>query len=151
MDKDEFGLTEKHREFCEVYLVNNNAGHSYRMVFDPTGERGLTDGSCYSSGSRLLKKEKVKKYLDHIRGQIKTENLLTANEILYEITQLAKNPNVKPAIRLKALELLGRKENLFNENNTSDTKIKINLIGMGEEQDRIIIDHEEAKLLENSE
>ena len=147
MYNNEWGLSEKHMAFCESYVVNNNAGWAYRQTFDPNNER-LTQNSAYSSGSRLLKKEKVKKYISHLKEERREKTLLSADRIIQELSEMALDPNLKPHDRLKALELLGRNQMLFADKQVVENQIEINLTGIDEPYDRKIIDHTELEAIQ---
>ena len=129
-------LNEKQRAFADYYLMNNNAGESYRLAYDPTGDRKLTQGSCYTQGSRLLQNVKVSEYLNVRRAELQSERVLTTQQILEEITQLATDRGVKPADRLKALELLGKSQALFTDKlrHEGELGIEIVLDGFDDEQ-----------------
>lgn len=146
-DVNDYGLNERQMQFCEYYVKNGSAGLSYQKAYDPDGSRGLKMGSCYSNGHRLLKSEKINNYLNILRSQIKTERVLSAEDILGELTEIAQDFGTKTSDKLRALELLGKHLALWQDkvNVSNDMVIEVNLTGMEDELKIIEVEQEKIE------
>ncbi len=136
-DVNDYGLNERQQAFCEYYLKNGSAGLSYQKAYDSDGSRGLKIGSCYTNGSRLLKKDNIKNYINILKGEVKKGKLLDVEEILSELTDIAKDFGSKTSDKIRALELLGKHHAMWQDklNVSNDMQIEINLTGELEQED----------------
>ena len=81
-------LTDKQKTFCMYYLQRYNATWAYQKAYDSTYETAMT------SGSRLLRNDKVKSYLSKLKTQQAQDLYLTANDILLRyVHQATSNVN----------------------------------------------------------
>jgi phage terminase small subunit len=113
-------LTQKQKLFVEAYLANPNATQA-------AIEAGYSPKTAYSAGQRLLKKVEIAKRV----GQRLEEAIITADEILADVREIAKNDDEKTADRLKAYEMLGKHLAMWidkSEANVTVNKIEVEYI-----------------------
>ncbi|EJD95503.1 terminase small subunit [Staphylococcus epidermidis] len=78
MDK----LTPKQERFANEYIKTLNVTQSAIKA-------GYSPNSAHVTGSRLLRKEKVDKYIKSKKDEIMDDTILSAKELLYLLTQAA--------------------------------------------------------------
>lgn len=78
MDK----LTPKQERFANEYIKTLNVTQSAIKA-------GYSPNSAHVTGSRLLRKEKVDKYIKSKKDEIMDDTILSAKELLYLLTQVA--------------------------------------------------------------
>ena len=78
MDK----LTPKQERFANEYIKTLNV--TQRAI-----KAGYSPNSAHVTGSRLLRKEKVDKYIKSKKDEIMDDTILSAKELLYLLTQAA--------------------------------------------------------------
>ena len=126
--KSKGNLTIKQIEFVKEYVRNGGkARMAYMKVYNSTNKQ-----SASVSASKLLKKPHVNEFLQRMLEIHAAENhQLTGNQILGYLNELASDSEVDNKIRLRALELLAKKFNLFESK--AETEKDINLtIDLGE-------------------
>lgn len=124
-----YGLNEQERMFCEYYLDTRNATLSYEWAFSRDLGRQLKYSTCKTNASRLMTKEKVKRYIDERIREATIDRSLEESEILVELSRISLNRNLREADRLKALELLGRSKAMWTDKveNNGNLDIEINI------------------------
>ena len=129
---EDLGLNEKQKRFCEYYVKNQSAGQAYYRAYATDLGKELTMGSCYTNGARLLKLDKIKNYLNILHKETKKKNLMEVEEILGELVEIATTPATKTSDKLRALELLGKHQAMWQDKVTVDqnSTIEINLTGI---------------------
>jgi phage terminase small subunit len=119
-------LNEKQQLFSDYYIETLNATQSAIKA-------GYSKKTAYSQGQRLLKHVEIRDYIDGIMAKKDSKRIASQNEILEILTKIIRGEeteelytmsgdkiNKKPKIsdRLKAIELLGKRYNLFDKDNT---------------------------------
>ncbi len=134
---EELGLNEKQMQFCEYYVKNGNAGLSYKKAYSDNTGKELTQGSCYSNGSKLLKKEKIQNYIAHLRQEEKSVRIMEKEDIITSLQEIATDYASRTSDKIRALELLGKFYSMWSDNLnvSSDTLVEINLTGELEQED----------------
>ena len=122
--KEEAELNAKQRLFCKEYIEDFIGGAA-------AGRAGYSPKTAYSQASRLLKRVKVTEYIDSLieeklkleKGSLRYKVLKGVSEIAFdEISiEVVRDKNGEPITlrlndRLKALEMLGKYGNLWNDN-----------------------------------
>jgi hypothetical protein len=128
---EEYGLNEKQINFCRYYVKNGSAGLSYKKAYGDNMGKELAQGSCYTNGSRLLKKDNIQLYLNVLRKeQTKKANMEIA-DIISSLEDVATDVGQKTSDKLKALEMLGKYFGIWQDkvNVSNDMQIEINLTG----------------------
>jgi phage terminase small subunit len=146
---EDFGLNEKQKRFCEYYMSNKSAGASYQRAYGIDENKELQMGSCYTNGSRLLKSDKINNYLNILRKDVKKRSVMEVDEIIGSLVEIATDVATKTSDKLRALELLGKTQALFQDRVQMDSTstIEINLTGI-ESNPMKYIDHEPVKQIE---
>lgn len=120
-------LTEKERIFADEYIKTTNATQSAIKA-------GYAEKSASSKGSQLLRKVKVRKYIDDVMEKRSKNTIATADEVLEYLTKVMNGEekdafglDVSVADRTKAAELLGKRHMLFTEKVKLDAEIEIDI------------------------
>lgn len=129
---------KKHERFCTEYIKDMNAKQAAIRT-------GYSEKSAESQSSRLLRNDKVKTRVAELRDAYFNENIMTAQQVEYELTRIAlglsnekhvviegtgegcseariidKPPDEKS--RLKALELMAKRHRILSGDTTIDIK-----------------------------
>lgn len=120
-------LTEKERIFADEYIKTTNATQSAIKA-------GYAENSASVTGSRLLRKAKVRQYIDEVMNERSKNAIATADEVLEYLTRVmcgeekdAFGLDVSVADRTKAAELLGKRHMLFTDKVKLDAEIEIDI------------------------
>lgn len=120
-------LTEKERIFADEYIKTTNATQSAIKA-------GYAEKSASSKGSQLLRKVKVRKYIDSVMEKRSKNTIATADEVLEYLTKVMNGEekdafglDASIADRTKAAELLGKRHMLFTEKVKLDAEIEIDI------------------------
>lgn len=129
---------KRHEKFCHEYIKDMNATQAAIRT-------GYSEKSAESQSSRLLRNDKVKTRVKELRDAYFDENIMTAQQVEYELTRIAlglsnekhvviegtgegcseariidKPPDEKS--RLKALELMAKRHRILSGDTTIDIK-----------------------------
>lgn len=129
---------KRHEKFCHEYIKDMNATQAAIRT-------GYSEKSAESQSSRLLRNDKIKKRVAELRDAYFNENIMTAQQVEYELTRIAlglsnekhvviegtgdgyseariidKPPDEKS--RLKALELMAKRHRILSGDTTIDIK-----------------------------
>ena len=120
-------LTEKERIFADEYIKTTNATQSAIKA-------GYAEKSASSKGSQLLRKVKVRKYIDEVMEKRSKNTIATADEVLEYLTKVMNGEekdafglDISIADRTKAAELLGKRHMLFTDKVKLDAEIEIDI------------------------
>lgn len=120
-------LTEKERIFADEYIKTTNATQSAIKA-------GYAENSASVTGSKMLRKPKVRKYIDDVMEKRSKNTIATADEVLEYLTKVMNGEekdafglDVSIADRTKAAELLGKRHMLFTEKVKLDAEIEIDI------------------------
>ena len=120
-------LTEKERIFADEYIKTTNATQSAIKA-------GYSEKSASSKGSQLLRKVKVRKYIDDVMEKRSKNTIATADEVLKYLTKVMNGEekdafglDASIADRTKAAELLGKRHMLFTDKVKLDAEIEIDI------------------------
>lgn len=129
---------KKHERFCTEYVKDTNGKQAAIRA-------GYAERSAEMQASRLLRNDKVKQRVAELREAYFNENIMTAQQVEYELTKIAlglsnekhvviegtgdgyseariidKPPDEKS--RLKALELMAKRHRILSGDTTIDIK-----------------------------
>ena len=120
-------LTEKERIFADEYIKTTNATQSAIKA-------GYAEKSASSKGSQLLRKVKVRQYIDDVMEKRSKNTIATADEVLEYLTKVMNGEekdafglDASIADRTKAAELLGKRHMLFTDKVKLDAEIEIDI------------------------
>ena len=120
-------LTEKERIFADEYIKTTNATQSAIKA-------GYAENSASVTGSKILRKPKVRQYIDAVMNERSKNTIATADEVLEYLTRVmcgeekdAFGLDVSVADRTKAAELLGKRHMLFTDKVKLDAEIEIDI------------------------
>ena len=108
-------LTEKERIFADEYIKTTNATQSAIKA-------GYAENSASVTGSKMLRKPKVRQYIDAVMNERSKNTIATADEVLEYLTKVMNGEekdafglDASIADRTKAAELLGKRHMLFTD------------------------------------
>ena len=120
-------LTEKERIFADEYIKTTNATQSAIKA-------GYAENSASVTGSKMLRKPKVRQYIDAVMNDRSKNTIATADEVLEYLTKVMNGEekdafglDASIADRTKAAELLGKRHMLFTEKVKLDAEIEIDI------------------------
>lgn len=120
-------LTEKERIFADEYIKTTNATQSAIKA-------GYSEKTASSKGSQLLRKVKVRQYIDEVMDKRSKNTIATADEVLQYLSRVMNGEekdafglDVSVADRTKAAELLGKRHMLFADKVKLDAEIEIDI------------------------
>ena len=120
-------LTEKERIFADEYIKTTNATQSAIKA-------GYAENSASVTGSKMLRKPKVRQYIDAVMNERSKNTIATANEVLEYLTRVVRGEekdafglDVSVADKTKAAELLGKRYMLFTDKVKLDAEIEIDI------------------------
>lgn len=120
-------LTEKERIFADEYIKTTNATQSAIKA-------GYAENSASVTGSKMLRKPKVRQYIDAVMNERSKNTIATADEVLEYLTKVMNGEekdafglDVSVADRTKAAELLGKRHMLFTDKVKLDAEIEIDI------------------------
>lgn len=120
-------LTEKERIFADEYIKTTNATQSAIKA-------GYAENSASVTGSKMLRKPKVRQYIDAVMNERSKNTIATADEVLGYLTRVMRGEekdafglDVSVADRTKAAELLGKRHMLFTDKVKLDAEIEIDI------------------------
>lgn len=120
-------LTEKERIFADEYIKTTNATQS-------AVKAGYAENSASVTGSKMLRKPKVRKYIDSVMEKRSKNTIATADEVLEYLTKVMNGEekdafglDTSIADRTKAAELLGKRHMLFTDKVKLDAEIEIDI------------------------
>lgn len=120
-------LTKKERIFADEYIKTINATQSAIKA-------GYAENSASVTGSKMLRKPKVRQYIDAVMNERSKNTIATADEVLEYLTKVMNGEekdafglDVSVADRTKAAELLGKRHMLFTDKVKLDAEIEIDI------------------------
>ena len=120
-------LTKKERIFADEYIKTTNATQSAIKA-------GYAENSASVTGSKMLRKPKVRQYIDAVMNERSKNTIATADEVLEYLTKVMNGEekdafglDASIADRTKAAELLGKRHMLFTDKVKLDAEIEIDI------------------------
>ena len=110
------GLTDKQEAFCQAIMAGATFADGYRAAYCADG---MMPNSIWNAASRLAADAKVRDRLEQLAEQKEAERrmlaLSRADWVIERITQQVMDPATPPAVKTRALELLGKTIGLFTD------------------------------------
>lgn len=107
-------LNAKQQKFVDEYALTGNATQSAINA-------GYSEKSADTTGSRMLRNDKVSAYLEALRKEMMTESILTGEEVLHHLSQIALGNTLETDYVINK-----RAEYIENENNPSKLQLVYN-------------------------
>jgi phage terminase small subunit len=112
----------KMQAFADYYIECQNATEAYQKAY------GCAYTTAKNKGHKLLKRDAVKRYIERMQARISDERILSAQQVLEELSRIAMNDEESTSSRLKSLELLGKHNRLFVDKvEQENTNVEVNL------------------------
>ena len=110
------GLTAKQEDFCQAVMAGASFAEAYRGAYHADD---MVPNSIWNAASRLAADPKVRVRLEQLAEQKEAERrmlaLSRADWVIERITQQVTDPATPPAVKTRALELLGKTIGLFTD------------------------------------
>jgi phage terminase small subunit len=88
--------------FSDHYLKSNNATNAYKSAYPNC----TNDASAWANGSRLLRNDKVAKYIEEKRNELEKKEIISREQILNDLNIIvAQNLTERPLVAIKAYDL----------------------------------------------
>jgi phage terminase small subunit len=110
------GLTEKQKRFCEEYLIDLNGTRPYRVAY-PSVKKEET---AAANAARLLRNAKVRDFIQKLKQERESRVLVSQDDVIKAIQEIAFDVSEKAKDRLRALELLCRHLGMFDQKDDLD-------------------------------
>lgn len=110
------GLTEKQKRFCEEYLIDLNATRAYRAAY-PSVKK---DATAAQAASRMLRNVKVRDFIQELKQERENRVIVSQDDVVNAIQEIAFDVSEKAKDRLRALELLCRHLGMFDQKDELD-------------------------------
>lgn len=108
-------LTRLQSAFCHEYMVDMNATKAYQRA-------GGSQENADQLGPKLMKNPRVLAEIDRLKGKVFQRIDVTAEDIVKEAWEIARNPETPAAARVSALTLLARRHREFSEKREIDVR-----------------------------
>lgn len=120
-------ITKKERIFADEYVKTTNGTQSAITA-------GYSEKTASVTASKMLRKPKVRQYIDAIMDERSKDTIATADEVLEYLTRVVRGEekdafglDVSVADKTKAAELLGKRHMLFTDKVKLDAEIEIDI------------------------
>lgn len=120
-------LTKKERIFADEYVKTTNGTQSAITA-------GYSEKTASVTASKMLRKPKVRQYIDAVMNERSKDTIATADEVLEYLTRVVRGEekdafglDVSVADKTKAAELLGKRHMLFTDKVKLDAEIEIDI------------------------
>lgn len=120
-------LTKKERIFADEYVKTTNGTQSAITA-------GYSEKTASVTGSKMLRKPKVRQYIDAIMSERSKDTIATADEVLEYLTRVVRGEekdafglDVSVADKTKAAELLGKRHMLFTDKVKLSAEVEIDI------------------------
>ena len=120
-------LTKKERIFADEYVKTTNGTQSAIIA-------GYSEKTASVTASKMLRKPKVRQYIDAIMDERSKDTIATADEVLEYLTRVVRGEekdafglDVSVADKTKAAELLGKRHMLFTDKVKLSAEVEIDI------------------------
>lgn len=120
-------LTKKERIFADEYVKTTNGTQSAITA-------GYSEKTASVTASKMLRKPKVRQYIDAIMDGRSKDTIATADEVLEYLTRVVRGEekdafglDVSVADKTKAAELLGKRHMLFTDKVKLSAEVEIDI------------------------
>lgn len=129
-NNNEWGLTELEMLFAIEYFTTKNATQSYLKVYG--GKYSVAN----TVGHKLRRKKEVQAYIDHLMKEVVNDKIMSAEEVLIGLsdlargndTELARHQKIYAKDKTKALELLAKHYALLTEVSKQEIEQKVMIV-----------------------
>lgn len=120
-------LTKKERIFADEYVKTTNGTQSAITA-------GYSEKTASVTASKMLRKPKVRQYIDAIMDERSKDTIATSDEVLEYLTRVVRGEekdafglDVSVADKTKAAELLGKRHMLFTDKVKLSAEVEIDI------------------------
>ena len=138
------GVTPRQEKFCVEYLIDLNATQAAIRA-------GYREKTAYSMGQRLLKNVEIKSRIKKMRDEYYDKTIMSAKEVEYLLSKAGRGELKEEVVvveglgdgvsaaqiikkhlsakdRIKALELMGKRHHLFEDQNVKTGEEEVQII-----------------------
>lgn len=98
-------LTAKQEQFAQNIIKGMTQADAYRSAYST---KRMADKTIHENASRLANDSKVLARIEELRGQISTENIMTAQKRLEWLTELVQSEEETTTDKLKAIDIMNK-------------------------------------------
>lgn len=102
-------MERKQMKFCQEFLRTGNATAAYKAA----GYNPRSDAVAAVCASQILRKPKVKKYMDDLRKEMDVEVIADAFERRVKLTEIIRNKESSVSDIMKAVDILNKMDCLY--------------------------------------
>jgi len=113
-------LTPKQQRFCQQYVIDFNASRAAR-------DAGYKSHAARAMGCENLQKPAVAARIRELQASTEADYKISRAKVLQGIQEIAENGESE-AIRLRALDLLGKHIGIYNETNRQKKPDLVNVV-----------------------
>lgn len=88
-------MIDKHKRFCDEYLIDCNGARAYHAVYGGDKEQARI------KASKLLTKDNVKEYIQNKMKEIASEKIATAEEVIQYLTSVMRGEETEYLLNVK--------------------------------------------------
>lgn len=88
-------MIDKHKRFCDEYLIDCNGARAYYAVYGGDKEQARI------KASKLLTKDNVKEYIQNKMKEIASEKVATAEEVIQYLTSVMRGEETEYLLNVK--------------------------------------------------
>lgn len=137
-------MTPRQEKFCVEYLIDLNATQAAIRA-------GYREKTAYSMGQRLLKNVEIKSRIKKMRDEYYDKTIMSAKEVEYLLSKAGRGEFTEEVVvveglgdgvsaaqiikkhlsakdRIKALELMGKRHHLFEDQNVKTGEEEVQII-----------------------
>jgi phage terminase small subunit len=117
-------LTAKQEQFAQNIIKGMRQADAYRSAYNTSR---MTDKTIHEKASRIANDDKVRARITELRGQISTENIMTAQKRLEWLTELVNNEESCVGDKLKAIDIMNKMQGEYVQKVQTEVTNAVNI------------------------
>lgn len=117
-------LTAKQEQFAQNIIKGMSQADAYRSAYNTSR---MTDKTIHEKASRIANDDKVRARITELRGQISTENIMTAQKRLEWLTELVYNEESCVSDKLKAIDIMNKMQGEYVQKVQAEVTNAVNI------------------------
>ncbi len=117
-------LTAKQEQFAQNIIKGMSQADAYRSAYSTAR---MADKTIHENASRLANDSKVAARIAELRGQIPTENIMSAQKRLEWLTELIGNEEVYTSDKLKAIDIMNKMQGEYVQKVQAEVTNAVNI------------------------
>lgn len=117
-------LTAKQELFVQSIIKGMSQADAYRSAYSTAK---MADKTIHENASRLANDSKVRARIEELRGQISTENIMTAQKRLEWLTELITSEEESTTDKLKAIDIMNKMQGEYVQKVQAEVTNAVNI------------------------